>query len=181
MSQPDKTTTMIESLADRLRPLVERIVEGEGLELVGVELARRTLRVTIEREGGVRVADCAAVSRQLGVALDVEDAIPYAYHLEVTSPGLDRPLAGPRDYARAVGRLVTLVLREAPRGSERLTGRLIEIGDGDEVHARGRAHLRQEHGAELAGADQPDGHRAAFGLPRAQQGVEVHWQTARVT
>lgn len=100
-----------DDLAATLGPVVARVAEGEGVELVEALFRGKTLVVTIDREGGVRMTDCENVSRQLGVVLDVEDLIPFAYNLEVTSPGLDRLLLNPRDFDRAKGHLVRVIVR----------------------------------------------------------------------
>ncbi|MEW6363405.1 MAG: ribosome maturation factor RimP [Acidobacteriota bacterium] len=95
-------------LEQRLLPLVARVVEAEGMEVVEVRFRRSTLQVFIHREGGVSLADCETVSRVLSVALDVEDCIPFRYTLEVSSPGVDRPLKTARDFARVIGRRIRL-------------------------------------------------------------------------
>ena len=95
-------------LEQRLLPVVTRIVEAEGMEVVEVRFGRSTLQVFIHREGGVSLGDCETVSRLLSVALDVEDCIPFRYTLEVSSPGLDRPLKTARDFTRVIGRRIRL-------------------------------------------------------------------------
>ncbi len=95
-------------LEQRLLPLVTRIVEAEGLEVVEMRFRRSTLQVFIHRVGGASLGDCETVSRVLSVALDVEDCIPFRYTLEVSSPGVDRPLKTARDFARVVGRRIRL-------------------------------------------------------------------------
>src|SRR3982750_3210954 len=107
---------------DRAQLLAARIAESYGLEIFDVQFRREAagmvLRVQIDRPGpaataedSVSVEDCAHVSRDLSAVLDVEDVVPTAYTLEVSSPGLDRPLRRPDDYRRFVGRLAKLVLR----------------------------------------------------------------------
>ena len=87
------------------------------------------LRVFIDKPGGVSLGDCEQVHLSLGHALDVEDPIPHAYTLEVSSPGLDRPLKGRKDYERALGKLVGIKLRSPRDGQWRLVGRLMLVGD----------------------------------------------------
>lgn len=126
---------------DRVRATVEPILAAHGVVLVDLEwLTERagwTLRVTIERigstapEGGVTLDDCADVSRDLSAALDVEDAIPHRYNLEVSSPGLERKLRTPGDFARFAGRTAKVKLaRPAPDGQRVLRGPLDEAPEG---------------------------------------------------
>lgn len=99
-------------LADELRPLVARVVESMGLELVELVLKgsrnHRLLRVDIDRAGvpGVNVEDCRQVSRELSAALDDADPISSKYVLEVSSPGIDRPIRTPDDIRRNTGRRI---------------------------------------------------------------------------
>jgi len=115
-----------EGVLEKLRPVIARVVEGEGLELVDAVFRGRTLIVTIDRPGGVRVSDCQAVSSQLGVTLDVEDLIPFSYTLEVSSPGVDRPLVKPRDFSRAIGRVLRVTVRGGESEEYRVRGTLVE-------------------------------------------------------
>jgi ribosome maturation factor RimP len=110
-----------------LTRLTRGVVEPMGYELVGVEHFRRgggasTLRVYIDREGGITLDDCAAVSHQLSGMLDVEDPLPDRYDLEVSSPGLDRPLVFPEHFARFRGHRVKLRLAEKIEGRRNLEG-----------------------------------------------------------
>ena len=99
-----------ESIAERARRLLEPILARDGLELVEVEWLRLsgrwTLRVFIDRMGGVSIEDCQAASHTVEPVLDVEDFIEPAYDLEVSSPGLDRPLRKPQDFERYAGQRV---------------------------------------------------------------------------
>jgi len=116
-----------------LRRLLEPGVSALGFELVDIELLGQgrhaTLRVYIDSPDGVNVDDCAAVSRQLSALLDVEDPLPGGYTLEVSSPGLDRPLLTPAHYRRFVGELVKLTLAQPRDGRRKFKGRLVEAGD----------------------------------------------------
>ena len=93
------TETPMES---RVRDITERIAQGLGLEMVLVEYirggGRMTVRLTIDREGGVTLDDCAAFSRHVGAEIEADDPIPVAYSLEVSSPGLDRRLVREADF-----------------------------------------------------------------------------------
>ncbi len=111
-----------------------RIAEAMGLELVDVELfragKRRVLRIFVGKAGGVSVADCAKVSRDLSVLLDAENVMQdEAYVLEVSSPGLDRPFKTLQDYRRNVGRFVRVSTREPVEGKLVVVGKLEGVGD----------------------------------------------------
>jgi ribosome maturation factor RimP len=95
------------------------------------------VRVFIDRPGpaataeeSVSIEDCEQISREIGTILDVEDPLPFAYTLEVSSPGLDRPLRGEQDYRRFVGRLVKIVVSEAVDNQRAFEGRLRGVEDG---------------------------------------------------
>lgn len=115
------------------------ILESMGLELVDIEFGKvgrdAVLRLFIDKEGGVMLDDCADVSRELSMILDVEDVITCNYTLEVSSPGLDRPLKKPSDYERFSGRLIKVRTYEPlqdDRGNKRKTflGKLEGLFDG---------------------------------------------------
>jgi ribosome maturation factor RimP len=120
--------TQKEKIEGSVTQLAEPLTESLGLELVQVQYQHEsmgwTLRILVDRTGGVTVDDCASVSRELSDLLDVEDLIPNAYHLEVSSPGLDRPLVKPEDYSRFVGREITLRTRQAIDGRRNFRGLL---------------------------------------------------------
>jgi ribosome maturation factor RimP len=122
-------------VVERVRALAARIAEGRGLEIFDVQFRREAagmvLRVQIDRPGpaataedSVSVDDCAHVSRDLSAILDVEDVVPTAYTLEVSSPGLDRPLRRLDDYRRFAGRRAKVVVRERVDGQGFFKGRL---------------------------------------------------------
>lgn len=116
---------------DRLTCLVRGVVEPMGYELVGVEYIKtRTaarLRVYIDHTDGITLDDCVAVSHQLSGVLDVEDPIQGHYDLEVSSPGLDRPLVFAEHFERFAGRRVRLRLHEKVEGRRRLEGLLLGL------------------------------------------------------
>jgi ribosome maturation factor RimP len=99
-------------IADRARSLLEPVLARDGYELVEVEWTRAsgrwTLRLFIDRQGGVGIEDCQGVSRTVEPILDVEDFVDAAYDLEVSSPGLDRPLRKPEHFARYAGQRVVV-------------------------------------------------------------------------
>jgi ribosome maturation factor RimP len=120
------------------RPVVDRISEAVspilwtlGLELVDVlcvgQGPRSVLRVFIDKPGGITLDDCERAHKALGPALDVADPFPHAYTLEVSSPGLDRPFKRTQDYRRAVGKRVSVKLREPLAGQWRLVGTLADV------------------------------------------------------
>lgn len=129
------------TVAQQVRPIVARVAEGFGLQVFDVQYRRESggmvLRVQLDRPGpaataeeSVSVEDCAKVSRDLSAILDVEDVIPAAYTLEVSSPGLDRPLRDLDDYRRFAGRQAKLVMREKVDGQTYFKGRLGGVEDG---------------------------------------------------
>jgi ribosome maturation factor RimP len=99
-----------EPVAERARRLLEPVIVRDGFELVEVEWAREgpawVLRLFVDRPGGVTIEHCQELSRTVEPILDVEDFITPAYHLEVSSPGLDRPLRKPADFERFAGERV---------------------------------------------------------------------------
>lgn len=122
--------------SDDLRELIEPTVQALGFELWGLEYASQgkhsTLRLYIDGPSGVNVDDCAQVSHQVSGVLDVEDPIPGEYTLEVSSPGMDRPLYNVEHYQRYVGEMVSLRLRMPFEGRRKFTGRINGV-EGDEV------------------------------------------------
>ena len=122
-------------LADQLRPLVVRVVESLGLELVELIIkgtrGNRLLRVDIDRPGvpGVNVEDCRHVSRELGAALDDADLIASRYVLEVSSPGIDRPIQTPDDIRRNTGRRVFVATADEQNVKRSYRGRLLGHDD----------------------------------------------------
>lgn len=119
----------------RLKAILQPAVEALGYELVGVEhrrgRGRGLLRAYIDKDGGVNLDDCARASHQISGVLDVEDPIAEPYDLEVSSPGLDRPLFEASHYQRFAGRRVRLRLRLPFEGRRKFTGTLIGFQDGE--------------------------------------------------
>jgi ribosome maturation factor RimP len=115
-----------------LEALVAPVVEAAGLDLVDVELRReekrRVLRVTVDREGGLDLDTIAEVSERVSRRLDVEGFDPGPYSLEVSSPGVERPLRRPSDFAGRVGQHVRIRV-ESEAGRETLTGTLVAAGE----------------------------------------------------
>jgi len=132
-----------DTVVERVREIAGRVAADRGLEIFDVQFRREApgmvLRVQIDRPGpaasadeSVSVDDCAHVSRDLSAILDVEDVVPTAYTLEVSSPGLDRPLRRSDDYRRFAGRLAKIVVRGRVDGQGFFRGRLGGV-DGGEV------------------------------------------------
>ena len=138
---------------ERLRELIEPTVVSLGFDLIGVlwrgGRSRRLVRVYIDRVEGVTVNDCAQVSHRVNGVLDVEDPIPGEYDLEVSSPGVDRPLFVERDFIRFAGAGLKVILHRPIAGRRRFTGTLRGYEDG--------VVLVDEHGVE---------HR--FGIPEIE-------------
>ena len=117
----------------KLSKLIAPAVEGLGYEFVGLEYKpsnhQSMLRIYIDHENGIHVDDCAKVSRQVSAVLDVEDPIKSEYTLEVSSPGLDRPLFTVEHYQRFKGKEIKCKLRMPFNGRRNFTGKLIEADD----------------------------------------------------
>jgi len=119
------------TLEQKLQDLLQGSVEDLGCELWGIECQRvgryLTVRLFIDKEGGVTVDDCADVSRQVSAVLDVEDPIADKYNLEVSSPGLDRPLFTLVQYTRYVGQEIVVHLRIPVADRRKWQGELAKI------------------------------------------------------
>jgi ribosome maturation factor RimP len=130
----------------KLREILAPVVAAMGYELVGVELhphsGNALLRVYIDKAGGISVDDCQRLSHQLSGVLDVEDPLPGPYTLEVSSPGLDRPLFEAQHFARFAGHRVRVQLAVPLNGRKTLTGRLVGM--------RGDSVVLEQHGQEVA-------------------------------
>lgn len=120
---------------DRIRAIAERVAASRGLEVWDIQSRREAVghvvRVVIDRPGpaatpeeSVSLEDCAEMNREMSTILDVEDPLPFAYTLEVSSPGLTRPLRGADDYRRFTGRLAKVVVREAVDNQKAFEGHL---------------------------------------------------------
>ena len=114
---------------DRVRALAAPLAEDLGLELYDLEFAGGVLRVTVDRAGGVDIDQIGRLSRSLSRALDDADPVPGEYTLEVSSPGLERPLRTAAHYARSVGETVAVKTRPGVEGDRRVTGTLVAADD----------------------------------------------------
>jgi ribosome maturation factor RimP len=126
---------------ERVREIADRVAASSGLEIVDLEFLgggkSRMLRVFLDRPAagtdplaGVTHEDCAKFSREFGTILDVEDVMPGAYTLEVSSPGLDRKLVKPADFTRFTGSRLKLTMRQPVNGNRHFEGRLEKFEDG---------------------------------------------------
>ena len=120
--------------ANRIETIIAPTLQDMGFDLVRVRISgaqRRTLQIMAERldDGTMTVEDCAAISRAVSTLLDVEDPIKGSYTLEVSSPGLDRPLTRPKDYTRFAGLEAKIELREPMDGQRRFRGRIAGLAD----------------------------------------------------
>ena len=117
-----------------VKAVAQRVTGGRGFELVDVEVKRgrdgHVVRLFVDKEGGIGLDELQSVSEEVSAILDAEDPIESAYTLEVSSPGLDRPLKNEADYRRFVGRLVKLASYEPVDGRRHWLGRLQSVEDG---------------------------------------------------
>jgi len=130
-------------LVRRLAQLVGPVVESFGCELIELQFRHEApgwvLRLVIDNENGIGIDDCAKISREVAHLLEVEDPIEQSYSLEVSSPGLDRPLKRERDFLRCKGKKAKVVVREPIDGQNQCIG-LIEAVTQESVT------MRTDHG-----------------------------------
>jgi ribosome maturation factor RimP len=122
-------------MQEQLNNLVHSVVTGLGFQVWGYEYRPHSesalLRIFIENEGGVSIDHCTLVSRQIGAALDVDDIIPVAYILEVSSPGIDRVLFTPEQYKNYVGEAVKVRTRSPIEGRRNFKGIIESVGENE--------------------------------------------------
>lgn len=122
------------AIEQKVEGILGPLLEGEGLSLVDIEYTRErsgwVLRVLIDRKEGITLDDCARVSREFGQLLDVEDIIPTSYRLEVSSPGLDRPLKKEEDFVKYSGRRVRIKTKDQVSGRRNFKGALLDCTEG---------------------------------------------------
>jgi len=123
-----------ESLEARIQALAEQLAASMEMEIVLVEIRgggnRPIVRTYIDRPGGVTLADCERFSKRLSVLLDVEDWIPFSYMLEVSSPGLDRPLVKEADFQRFAGKSARVRTRRLVEGQKNFRGKILGVTQG---------------------------------------------------
>ena len=119
-----------EEAFNKIKALAETLLQEEKMELADMELLREgrgwVLRLFIEKTGGITLDDCASVSRQFGDQLEVEDLIPFRYSLEVSSPGLDRPLKKDQDFLRHIGNQIQVITRSPWEGRSFFKGKMLD-------------------------------------------------------
>ncbi|MFC1624201.1 ribosome maturation factor RimP [Candidatus Omnitrophota bacterium] len=120
-------------MLDKIKEVIKPVLEEENTELVDMvyrrEAGRQVLRLLVDKEGGVNLADCVRLNERISQIIDEGDVITESYVIEVDSPGIDRPFKIKRDYERAKGRMVRVTLSEAILDKKEYIGRLGEIGD----------------------------------------------------
>lgn len=132
--------------ASELWRLIEPVVEGLGYEVVDIEFQPHpkngVLRIYIDHEDGIQLDDCTAVSHQISAMLDVEDPIPGHFNLEISSPGLDRPLRKAEDFERFAGETVKIKLgMPTIEGQRNFTGKLLGFKDNEVlIEVDGKTH-----------------------------------------
>jgi ribosome maturation factor RimP len=156
------------AVSDELNRLIRPAIEAMGFEFVGLEYLsnpkNRLVRIYIDREpDGIDVEDCAAVSNEVSALLDVEDPVSGQYSLEVSSPGIERPLFEPAHFRRFIGEPAVVLLHAPVEGRRKLVGPIVEADESgatidvdgtrfsvsyDEVR---RAHLKPDMDALLSG------------------------------
>ena len=132
----------------KIMELAEPVAAAAGMEVILVECLRMKLRwlvrVYLDKEGGVTLDDCAAMSNQLGDILDVHDVPPGAYTMEVSSPGLDRPLTRDKDFLKYRGSKVRVTSSEKLEGIKNFRGKLVDFAEED-----GRQYLAVEMAGKI--------------------------------
>jgi ribosome maturation factor RimP len=120
-------------IVELVRAMIHPIVSNEGMEVVDVEYRRESggwvLRLILDKEGGVTLDDCTRVSREVGRSLDVEDVIQTSYALEVSSPGLTRPLKTEKDFLKYLHRLVKVRTVDPIQNRRQFKGKLLGVSE----------------------------------------------------
>jgi ribosome maturation factor RimP len=124
---------MTEAVVGTIQSMLKPILDELDLELFEVQFRREShgwvLRLTIDKEDGVTIDDCATVSREVSQLLDIEDIIEQKYSLEVSSPGLDRPLKSLADFRRFIGRKAKVTTKEPVNGAQVIVGKINKVED----------------------------------------------------
>jgi ribosome maturation factor RimP len=123
-----------EAIRTKIAALAEQAAASMGMELVLVEVrgdgGKAVVRVFMDKPGGISLNDCERFSKRFSVLLDVEDVIPFSYTLEVSSPGLDRPLAKEEHFLRFAGKNARVRTRLPINGQRNFTGKIIGMVEG---------------------------------------------------
>lgn len=113
--------------------IAQEVVSGLGFELIDIELtgnrSQRLIRIFIQKPEGILLSDCVAVSRELGEHFDDKNVIENSYRLEISSPGIERPLRKAQDFERYVGHRVRIRLKSKQEGKRRIVGKIVEVDD----------------------------------------------------
>lgn len=121
----------MEDIKNKIKKLAETIAEQHAVEVVDIEFAgssrKPLIRIFLDKENGVTLDDCGRFSRALSALFDVEDPLPMSYILEVSSPGLDRPLKAMKDFQRSIGKLVRIITRARIEEHNTFTGRITGV------------------------------------------------------
>lgn len=146
---------MNKPIVEQMIDLTEPILEGMGYELVDAEYrmeqGRWVLRLYIDSEKGVTLDDCACVSRELGDVVDARDLIAHRYVLEVSSPGLNRPLRKDKDFIRVIGEKIKVRMLAPVEGRRNFTGHLTEFRQGSLfMESNGQSVVLPRSGVEKA-------------------------------
>ena len=128
---------MKKSIEATIEEMVAQITEPQAIEIVDVEYVKEAgefyLRVFLDKENGISLSDCETVSRALSEVLDVKDPIVDNYFLEVSSPGLDRPLKKDKDFVRYQGRDIEIKLYKPMNGSKQFEGELVGLTEDNNI------------------------------------------------
>ena len=128
---------MRKSVEATIEEIVQPIVDAKNFEIVDIEYVKEAgeyyLRVYLDKEGGISLRDCEVVSRELSEILDKKDPIKENYFLEVSSPGLDRPLKKDKDFERYKGRDVEIKLYKSMNGSKQFEGELVGLTEDNNI------------------------------------------------
>jgi ribosome maturation factor RimP len=129
-----KAKEMMErEIVDRVRAMAEPILLDERMELVDIEYRRESkgwvLRLTLDKEGGVTLDDCTRISQEVGRSLDVDDFIQTPYTLEVSSPGLTRPLKTEKDFMKYLDSLIKVKTVDSQENRRQFKGRLLGVSE----------------------------------------------------
>jgi ribosome maturation factor RimP len=123
----------VKELVTKIKEIIEPVIKDMGMSLEDVELTKMAgkvlLRIFIDKENGVTLDDCEQVSREVEAQLDVEDPIPSSYILEVSSPGIDRPLKKPADFKRFSGKMARVVTSRPIENQTFFIGEIVGAGD----------------------------------------------------
>lgn len=121
---------MDNDIKQKVLRLAKQVADEQGVEIFDIELlgkGKLLLRVIIDKEGGVTLGDCERLSKSLGTVLDVEELFPGSYTMEISSPGLDRPLKGIKDFEKNIGRLARIITIEKIENQNFFIGRITKI------------------------------------------------------